>query len=238
MINYSRIVMAVFILLCSFDAFAQKTDSDSSSNNQQIKQQAVEMRNKVNKYIAEKLNMEESVIGNGEIIDSIISRLSKQDDEIDALNKRLQGLEKLFQEQAKSKPGSGSKKIDSHHYADDATVDDLTDIIPGSYAQIGNNKLLVFYAFDAYILSAEQVSAISEFVSNKDVQKIDIQAYTDTFGSENYNNRLAVNRCRAVLKSIPKTQRAKMASSPKAGCGAMTVRDSRKCRRAEIILIK
>jgi len=57
MINYSRIVMAVFILLCSFDAFAQKTDSDSSSNNQQIKQQAVEMRNKVNKYIAEKLNM-------------------------------------------------------------------------------------------------------------------------------------------------------------------------------------
>ena len=59
MIKHSRFVVAVFSLLFALPVLSQKSKSDTSStNSQQIKQQAVEMRNKVNKYIADKLNRE------------------------------------------------------------------------------------------------------------------------------------------------------------------------------------
>ncbi|MFN9581445.1 MAG: hypothetical protein ACK566_02080 [Bacteroidota bacterium] len=234
MIKYSRFVVAVFSLLFALPVLSQKSKSDTSStNSQQIKQQAVEMRNKVNKYIADKLNTEEpgSGVVSNEIIDSLISRLTRQDTEIDALNKRMLALEKLVSEQAKNR----NKKIDSHRYSEDATLDDITDVTPGSYALIGNNKLLLFYAFDAYRLNVKQISAIRKFLSNKTASVIQMRAYTDDVGTEKYNAKLATNRCNTALKNVPK-QTAKIMSMPEAGCGSVNTLDKEKCRRVEIIL--
>jgi hypothetical protein len=87
-----RILVAASFLLFSNQAFSQKKDAD----NQQIQREAVEMRNKVNKYMSEKLILND-VPANA--IDSSSQTLINQRVEIDYLKERLQKLEELVKVQ-------------------------------------------------------------------------------------------------------------------------------------------
>jgi outer membrane protein OmpA-like peptidoglycan-associated protein len=227
MTKCARILVAVSFVLMSYQAFSQKKEANNG-NSEQIKQEAVEMRNKVNKYMSEKLILNEAPSSASE---SLSNTIIQQRAEIDKLMERLQKLEMLVNTQLIN----NSKKIDAHHYSEHATIDDLTDVVPGSYAHIGEKKLLLFYAFDSHRLNAQQVAAIKIFLYNKDTSSIQVNAFTDIFGSENYNNKLAAKRCKAAIKYIP-GKKASINITPEAGCGLLNRIDSRKCRRVELIL--
>jgi outer membrane protein OmpA-like peptidoglycan-associated protein len=224
MTKFFRILIAASFLLLSSQAFSQKKDAD----NQQIQREAVEMRNKINKYMSEKLILNDvPAVG----LDSTNQTLFNQRAEIDYLRERLQKLEELVKMQLIK----NNKKIDAFHYSEDATTDDLIDIVPGTYVHIGEKKLLLFYAFDSHKLNKQQIGAIKVFFHNKNTTNIQVNAFTDIFGSDNYNNKLADKRCKAVIKQLP-DKKANTNISTEAGCGQLNRIDSRKCRRVEIIL--
>jgi outer membrane protein OmpA-like peptidoglycan-associated protein len=164
-------------------------------------------------------------------LDSTNQTLFNQQAEIDYLKVRLQKLEELV----KTQLVKSNKKIDAFHYSEDATTDDLTDILPGTYAHIGEKKLLLFFAFDSHKLNKQQIGAIKVFLHNKSATNIQVNAFTDIFGSDDYNNKLADKRCKAVIKQLP-DKKVKTNNSPEAVCGQLNRIDSRKCRRVEIIL--
>lgn len=185
MINKQRLAAVFTLLLISFAAIAQTRDSSSA----EIQRQALEMREKLNRYMSDKLLTTEKRYDTGVQVffDSISTQLYKQQAEIDALKQRFAKLEEMV---SNGETGGRNKKNEAGAYTGPASE------------QISENQLNLYFAFDEYKLSTEQVQALKTFLKNKKIKRVRVSAYTDWRGTEQHNTKLAQNRSQSVIKIL------------------------------------
>ena len=186
------LILAVFIL--GFGHTYAQTKRDSS--NAEIKQQALEMRVKLNKYLADNL-LEEGKKDTGlqVFIDSISHVVSKQQKEINELNEKLNTMFKLVQSGDFEAKSSSSQALQQNLM--------VREVVKGkSYHIVNQNQLNLYFAFDSDKLSKEQILVLKNFIKSKKAKSLSLAGFTDWMGSEQYNQYLALNRANAVKKQI------------------------------------
>jgi outer membrane protein OmpA-like peptidoglycan-associated protein len=187
MINKQRIAAVFTLLLISLAAVAQTRDSSSA----EIQKQALEMREKLNRYMADKLLTGEKRQDTGVQVffDSISTQLYKQQSEIEELKQRFARLEEMIQN---GEIGGNSKKQKNGT---------SVPAVPAS-EQVSERQLNLYFAFDEYKLSAEQVQALKAFLKDKKIKRVRVSGYTDWRGTEQHNTKLANNRSQSVVKIL------------------------------------
>jgi len=217
----------LFLLPC-VQMFAQKNADTSSA---EIRQQAIEMRDMLDRYLADKLKQPANN-SNTKIADTSMANMMIQ------FNKKLEEHEKAINEiKAKIsqleelKGGNKSKDLSSLQSTNSKKFALPTE-------QPNEFTLILYFDFDSYELTQEQKNAIVKFTSNLNYTICNVHSYTDWFGTEKHNKYLALNRCEAVAKSIV-NKNYKIRKGKFINCGSVDpvkINKSAYCRRVEIIL--
>ncbi|MCG9881104.1 MAG: hypothetical protein MH472_10945, partial [Bacteroidia bacterium] len=140
----SKFNLLFILFLFGFSQIYAQNKRDSS--NAEIKQQAVEMREKLNKYLADNL-LEEQIkkdTGVQVFLDSIGNVISKQENEINQLKKQFARLEKQI--------GQGSINSGSPKQKRERMIADMA--LGTSFHWVGDNQLNLYFPFDGYELNA------------------------------------------------------------------------------------
>lgn len=242
-----HLLIWLFVIGLPVCVYSQTSKKDSSSA--EIKKQAQEMRDKLNKYMADKLGTSENG-GKGvspetiSLIDSVADMLSKQQLEIDALKTKFNEIEVMKARlallesdvqngtvggkvnSAKSKKtGKGFKPVDS------------AMSLAGSSSIKDEHTIILYFSFDNFDLTDTQIRDIKDFIaSHKKIGNINIKGYTDWRGTEQYNQKLCINRSFAVKKVI-KRKGAKISLAAVTNCNAETAGGVPQfCRKVELVV--
>ncbi|MFY8020224.1 MAG: OmpA family protein [Bacteroidia bacterium] len=187
-----NLFLVVFIL-CINQLFAQ---SKRDSSNAEIKQQALEMREKLSKYLADNL-LEEQIkkdTGIQYVVDSLSNIVSKQQMEINALNEKLNSIAKLVQLGEFDKHGASSA-INQNMM--------VREVVKGkTHHIVSQTQLNLYFQFDSFKLSKEQKLILKNFIKTKKAKSIIVAGYTDWLGSEQYNKSLAASRSNSVKSEL------------------------------------
>lgn len=204
--NRFSIALTFILLLAGLGAYSQTKDS----SNAEIKKQAMEMREKLNKYMADKL-MTEDVKKDPALkvfFDSISTQLHSQQEEIDRLKQQFNRLEQAllngeaYNAEGGNQKGAGRKKRGGGAYEGSTEEEDSTVLVQG-FQRYGERQLNLYFAFDSYTLSKKQKQAIADFLKGKQISKrVTVQGFTDWMGTESHNATLAENRCKALIKRL------------------------------------
>lgn len=189
-------VLKTLLMGCALLAFyTSNAQTQRDSNNAEIQKQALEMRERVNKYMADKL-MEQPVTTNGSgvlnaatksMIDSIANIISLQQAQINQLSTNFKELKNVVETVVKKQDDSETKEI-----------------VEAGYQLVNSNKLILYFPFDGYQLSSIQIKVLGKFMGTKRIKSITLKGYTDWVGTERHNNALAKFRCGNVALNIGK----------------------------------
>lgn len=226
MTNLPKIVASLVVLLFTSNLFAQ-TKKDSTTA--EIKQQAIEMRDKVNRYMADKLLMDDLQKNPALLIllDSVSKMIAAQQTQIEQLKQKLSDLD-----------GSVEKQIIETKGDLLSTQMNLAskEAKPGGFKQISDNRIVFFLPFDVYKLNTKQKNGLQKFINNKKYKSVTINSYTDAKGTEQYNSALAEKRANEIELYLTQKSNVNIKKSPTAGCGSGDINNHNWCRRVEIIL--
>jgi outer membrane protein OmpA-like peptidoglycan-associated protein len=222
----SRISFILFIIVANI-AFAQKPKNDSTSA--EIKQQALEMRDKVNKYMADRLLIDDSpkTPALNILLDSVSKMLNKQQEQIELLKNTILELNESVEKQidgTQEKIRFTQLSIASSH------------AIPGGFKQLDNKSMVFFLPFDAYKLSASQIKVLKKFIEGKTINSIKVYSYTDKSGTEEYNMNLAQKRANEFVEYLSLESNVLIEQKHTAGCGTGDINNDNWCRRVELFL--
>jgi outer membrane protein OmpA-like peptidoglycan-associated protein len=185
------LLMSCALLVC----YTSHAQTQRDSNNAEIKKQALEMRERVNKYMADKL-MEQpatpSVLGTlnaatQSMIDSIANLIALQQAQINQLSTNFKELKQAVETVAK-------KQVNA----------EVKDVLEAGFRLVGPDQLIVYFPFDGYQLNAAQIKVLGKFMGNKRIKSITLKGYTDWVGTERHNSSLAKFRCSNVALNIGK----------------------------------
>ena len=220
------IYLLLFFISAAHVSYCQVSKKDSSSA--EIKQQAIEMREKLNKYMAERLGTTNSSSGNSSLIDSIANMFAKQQMELKELKAKFELLETNLT-QGKYPLNAGTKP--------DSVVKSKPNGkgFTRKYDQPSDKRLIVYFPFDVFDLTVEQIQVIKQFMAaQKDIQSVTLHGYSDWIGNENHNRQLKVDRCLSVKKHLPAKKTIRIFSHVK--CNALLDTAPEDCRKVEIIV--
>ena len=189
-------VLKTLLMSCALLAcYAGHAQTQRDSNNAEIKKQALEMRERVNKYMADKL-MEQPATPNGggtlnaatkSMIDSIANLIALQQAQISQLATNFTELKKAVETVAK-------KQVNA----------EIKDVLEAGFQMVGPNQLILYFPFDGYQLNAAQIKVLGKFMGAKQIKSITLKGYTDWVGTERHNSALAKFRCGNVALNIGK----------------------------------
>jgi outer membrane protein OmpA-like peptidoglycan-associated protein len=226
MTSVKKIFSVFIVILISTQLFAQ-TKKDSTTA--EIKQQAIEMRDKVNRYMADKLLMDDLQRNPALLIllDSVSKMIANQQNQIEQLKQKLSDLD-----------GSVEKQIIETKGDLLSTQMNLAskEAKPGGFKQISDNRMVFFLPFDVYKLNSKQKNGLQKFIDNKKYKSVIINSYTDAKGTEEYNSALAEKRANEIELYLTQKSNVNIKKIPTAGCGAGDVNNPNWCRRVEITL--
>ncbi|MDP3930599.1 MAG: OmpA family protein [Bacteroidota bacterium] len=220
--------LLIVLFLFGFSQIYAQNKRDSS--NAEIKQQAVEMREKLNKYLADNL-LEEQIkkdTGVQVFFDSMSTMISKQQSEINRLKEQFEQLEKQLNQGTMN---AGSPKQKQHKM--------VADMARGtSFHWVGDNQLNLYFPFDGSELSAEQQAELRILLKSQKGIRVKLNGYTDWVGGEKHNKKLASNRCLSAVKFCKEFKIPyKISSYTKCNTYEVYSDETAKwCRRVEIII--
>lgn len=184
------LLMSCALLVC----YTSNAQTQRDSNNAEIKKQALEMRERVNKYMADKLMEQPTTGGAGTLnaatksmIDSIAGLIATQQAQINQLATNFTELKKAVETVAK-------KQVNA----------EIKDVLEAGYQLVGPNQLILYFPFDGYQLNAAQIKVLGKFMGTKRIKSMTLKGYTDWVGTERHNSALAKFRCGNVALNIGK----------------------------------
>lgn len=225
-----KYVLGIGFLFFGLSNINAQTKRDSS--NTEIRQQAIEMREKLNKYMADKL-LEEQVKkdpGVQVFFDSISTTLTNQQLEINKLKEQFERLEKQLNDGVYS---NGTPKL---RQIQDSLISDVARGV--AFHRVGDKQLNLYFPFDRFGLTKDQRAALRSFLSSQKAMVVKVNGYTDWMGTEQHNKELAANRCLSVVKVV-NGFRIRHKVSTNINCNNNQVYNAQTakwCRRVEIIL--
>lgn len=238
--NRFSTALTLLLLLFSLGAYSQTKDS----SNAEIKKQAMEMREKLNKYMADKLMVEEVKKDTGikVFLDSISLQLHSQQEEIEKLKQQFNRLEQALINGETYNPEGGNVKggrKGKGKARDGSTEEEDSIVLVQGFQRYGERQLNLYFAFDSHTLSKKQKQAVVDFLKNKQITKrVTVQGFTDWMGTENHNAELAENRCKALIKRL-NILKIHYKTSTRFKCDVgneYTPHKAQWCRRVELII--
>jgi outer membrane protein OmpA-like peptidoglycan-associated protein len=216
-------ILPILFILLSTNVFGQ---TPKDTNNAQIKQQAVQMREKINNYLSDKLAEEKKAYGNGLHSDSLLNVINNQNNEINLLNSKLKFLEEKI------------NYIDGYNKltAEQSNGPFVNPSTGQNYIQYANKQLNVFFSFNDFTLTDKQTEAIENFLSSKNIKHIKIVSYTDWRGKSKVNTLIAKKRAQAVTKLLKNKTYSVLVNTQCSPNMTNEGLNSQWCRRIEIIL--
>lgn len=219
MVNKLRIFMVVGLTLVAGVMQAQTT---RDSSNAEITKQAVEMRETLNKYLADKLLIDDkkgaSSTTNSKVVDSILALITKQQHDLENLRKALMAVEQKVDNVGKKQQTAETEAI-----------------LSGGLWRVSENQLNVYFPFDGAQLTPHQIAAIHRFIGKRKIKTIHLTGFTDWIGTEKHNYNLAVLRTKEVKRVIERTE-VQVKSGVDIGCKSSDPNGASLCRKVEIVL--
>lgn len=224
----SKFYLFWVVFLFGFGQLYGQNKRDSS--NAEIKQQALEMREKLNKYLADNL-LEEQIkkdTGIRYFFDSLSIVVTKQQQEINKLQAKFEQLEKHLSAGGIS---SGSPKQRRERM--------LADMARGvAFHWVNDHQLNLYFPFDSYEFTAEQEAELRSLLTSQKRMRVKISGYTDWVGAEKHNKKLARNRCSSAEK-LCKELKVTYSISGYSKCETQDIysdESAKWCRRVEVIV--
>ncbi|MBJ7428355.1 MAG: hypothetical protein JHD28_05280 [Bacteroidia bacterium] len=220
--------LLLFILVLGINNLQAQTKKDSS--NAEVKKQAVEMREKLNNYLAERLAEEKKQMvgkGNG-LNDSLLNTITTQQMELDVLKEKYLTLEMLVANMNATNQMSAEK-------ANGPFVNPSTG---GNYIQYADKQLNIFFSFNDNTLNENQIAVLNNFLANKKNKRARVISYTDWRGKAKVNYQIGKKRA-ATITSILKGKVKSYTVNINTKCNMNMTNEglnAQWCRRIEIIL--
>lgn len=222
-----KLSLIAFLLMLSVVSFAQ-TKKDTTTAD--IKKEAMQLRETVNKYLSDKLQTEQEKTTGGPLdaktaafLDSIANVLTNQQLQINTLSTSFKTMEQ--------KVDKITKRVEKG----------MTNNGPVTGVEKkSETELILYFPFDGHQLTPYQIAALNKFIGKKKYQSISIRAYTDWNGTEKHNNSLANRRGLEVRRTMEVTT-AKIKNEYFTNCDTVSEtgeKQSYLCRKVEIILNK
>ncbi|MBP9688000.1 MAG: OmpA family protein [Bacteroidia bacterium] len=230
----SKLKYILGLCLIVFGLSAVNAQSKRDSSNAEIQQQALEMRQKLNKYMADKL-LEEQVIANPGMqlfFDSISTSINKQQIEIDELKKQFAALEKAIKE------GTLTVNNNAKNVRANALDTLINDVARGAtFHRIGAKQLNLYFSFDNAKITTEQKAELRKFLGSRKSKLVKVIGYTDWIGTEKYNEALAADRCLTITRVVNGFKiRHRVSTNINCNNDVYNPDKAKWCRRVEIIL--
>lgn len=235
--NKFSLVLSLILLCMGLGANAQTKDS----SNAEIKKQAMEMREKLNKYMADKLMVDDAKKNPAlnDLLDSISMQLHSQQEEIDKLKQQFNRLEQALMNGSGYIPENGKLNKSGKWVREGSTEEEDSIVLAQGFQRYGDRQLNLYFAFDSYTLSKSQKKEIADFMKGKTITKrVTVQGFTDWKGTEKYNAGLAENRCKALIKRL-NILKIHYKTSTRFKCDVnneYTPSKAQWCRRVELII--
>lgn len=217
--------------------FAQKENDQA-----EIQKQAVEMREKINKYMADKLLVEEKKKDSSvhQVIDSISQKLAEQHLEIERLKQQFAKIEQALISGDFSKLNGSTQNgvVPNAIQTYDQERDSIA--VRNGFQYHGDKQLNLYFPFDRYGLTRGQKEELRKFLAGKNIKLVYVSGYTDWIGTENHNFELGKNRCNTVIKILNEMViHYKVNSDFKCNnYSDFSSRKARWCRRVEIVIVE
>lgn len=228
--NRVKYILGFALVILGLSKVNAQTKRDSS--NAEIKQQAIEMREKLNKYMADKL-LEEQVKkdpGVQVFFDSISTTLTKQQLEINKLKEQFERLEKQLNDGVYT---NGTPKL---RQIQDSMIADVARGV--AFHRVSDKQLNLYFPFDGFGLTKDQRAELRSFLSSQKAIVVKVNGYTDWMGTEKHNKELAANRCTSIIKVV-NGFRIRHKVSTNINCNnneVYNVQTAKWCRRVEVII--
>ena len=228
--NRVKYILGFALVILGLSNVNAQTKRDSS--NAEIKQQAIEMREKLNKYMADKL-LEEQVKkdpGVQEFFDSISTTLTNQQLEINKLKEQFERLEKQLNDGVYTNGTPKLRKIQ------DSMINDVARGV--AFHRVSDKHLNLYFPFDRFGLTKDQRAELRSFLSSQKAIVVKVNGYTDWMGTEKHNKELAANRCGSIVKVV-NGFRIRHKVSTNINCNnneVYNVQTAKWCRRVEVII--
>lgn len=228
--NRVKYILGFALVILGLSKVNAQTKRDSS--NAEIKQQAIEMREKLNKYMADKL-LEEQVKkdpGVQVFFDSISTTLTNQQLEINKLKEQFERLEKQLNDGVYTNGTPKLRKIQ------DSMINDVARGV--AFHRVSDKQLNLYFPFDRFGLTKDQRAELRSFLSSQKAIVVKVNGYTDWMGTEKHNKELAANRCGSIVKVV-NGFRIRHKVSANINCNnneVYNVQTAKWCRRVEVII--
>jgi outer membrane protein OmpA-like peptidoglycan-associated protein len=228
--NRVKYILGFALVILGLSKVNAQTKRDSS--NAEIKQQAIEMREKLNKYMADKL-LEEQVKkdpGVQVFFDSISTTLTNQQLEINKLKEQFERLEKQLNDGVYTNGTPKLRKIQ------DSMINDVARGV--AFHRVSDKQLNLYFPFDRFGLTKDQRAELRSFLSSQKAIVVKVNGYTDWMGTEKHNKELAANRCGSIVKVV-NGFRIRHKVSTNINCNnneVYNVQTAKWCRRVEVII--
>jgi outer membrane protein OmpA-like peptidoglycan-associated protein len=228
--NRVKYILGFALVILGLSKVNAQTKRDSS--NAEIKQQAIEMREKLNKYMADKL-LEEQVKkdpGVQVFFDSISTTLTNQQLEINKLKEQFERLEKQLNDGVYT---NGTPKL---RQIQDSMIADVARGV--AFHRVSDKQLNLYFPFDGFGLTKDQRAELRSFLSSQKAIVVKVNGYTDWMGTEKHNKELAANRCTSIIKVV-NGFRIRHKVSTNINCNnneVYNVQTAKWCRRVEVII--
>lgn len=235
-------VAALLAFVLCFSVKAQTSPRDSSTS--EIQKQALEMREKLNKYMAERLLLEEQKNDPAlrSFVDSVSNQLYQQQEEIEKLKEQFKRLEEALINGGTYTPGDGSaipvKQAGAGRNGKPAAQDQENGQVYPTFQRYGDKQLNLYFAFDEYKLSKEQITELRAFLKGKKIRRVTVNGYTDWKGTEKHNATLGDKRCKSVVRILNQLI-IHYATNSNHNCdnnNDYSPEKARWCRRVEVII--
>lgn len=235
MINKPMQLSVLLLLTMLFAGVHLQAQTKKDSSNAEIKKQALEMREKLNNYLADKLednkNINSLVIkgaAGGYMNDSLVNTILLQQMELNVLKEKYQALEAVVENLNSYNQMSADK-------ANGAFVNPSTG---GNYIQYADKQLNLYFSFNEYELNENQKEVLNTFLANQKGKRAKVISYTDWRGKSKVNNQIGKKRANTVTK-ILKGKVKSYAVNINTKCNINMANEglnAQWCRRIEIIL--
>ena len=226
-------VLLLFIMVLVVNGLQAQTKRDSS--NAEVKKQALEMREKLNNYLADKLdenkNLNSLVIkgqGGGYMNDSLVNTIMLQQIELNVLKNKYQALEAMVE------------NLNSYNQmsAEKANGPFVNPSNGGNYIQYSDKQLNLYFSFNEYELNENQIAVLNTFLVNQKGKSAKVISYTDWRGKSKVNIQIGQKRANTISKILKgKVKSYEVSINTKCNMNmANEGLNAQWCRRIEIIL--
>ncbi len=220
-----KLGLIAFLIMLSAASFAQ-TKKDTTTAD--IKKEAMQMRETVNKYLADKLQTEQEKTVGGPLdaktaafLDSIAKVLTNQQLQLNSLTTDFKAMEQ--------KVDKVTKRVEKAA-TNNGPVTGVT--------KLSETVLVLYFPFDGHQLTPYQIAALNKFIGKKKYRSITIKAYTDWNGTEKHNSSLSNRRGQEVRRTMEVTT-AKIKNEYYTNCDSVNEfgeKQSYLCRKVEVVL--